>query len=134
MYSTIEPTVRQEPATLFRRLESLQATGDAPTSERRTMSRQSLSVPVLARPLDEDFQPDGPTFRAVTRDISGGGLGLLHDSPITARYLHLVVELQDEPPVVALGLVRHCTRHNDRFLIGVRFVIDWNSRFDRYNR
>jgi hypothetical protein len=61
--------------------------------ERRTIRRHRVAIPVLAVPLDDDLQPAGDSFAAVTRDISTRGLALYHKRPVEAPYL--AVELAD---------------------------------------
>jgi hypothetical protein len=61
--------------------------------ERRAIRRHRLAMPVVAVPLDDDLQPVGDTFAAVTRDISARGLALYHSRPVESPYL--AVELAD---------------------------------------
>lgn len=56
-------------------------------ADRRGGDRRPVLSSVLAEPLDENFQPAGPAFVALTRNISRGGIALLYTQPIGARYL-----------------------------------------------
>jgi hypothetical protein len=60
--------------------------------ERRTEKRKPVVVDVIAVPLDENRQPCGEPFLALTRNISRGGIAILHSERVTAPYLLLRIE------------------------------------------
>ena len=47
---------------------------------------------MIAVPLDENRQPCGEPFLALTRNISRGGIAILHSEGVTAPYLLLRIE------------------------------------------
>jgi hypothetical protein len=55
-----------------------------------------MVVPVLAQPVDEEFNAIGDPFAIVTRDISSKGVGVVHLRPIAHRFLALQMRLGDE--------------------------------------
>jgi hypothetical protein len=64
---------------------------ESPSAEKRTARRFPFTVAVPVMPVDSSLRPVGEPFMAMTRNISTGGIALIHTRPITAR--HLVVEL-----------------------------------------
>ena len=92
-------------------------------AERREDQRHPLSVTLRVQPLDDDLQPLGKEFRVITRDVSTGGVGFVHTSPIEQRFLRLV--MADESHDELIVEVRHCTRVGELgllYLIGVQLL------------
>lgn len=58
-------------------------------ADRRGGDRHPVLSSVLAEPLDDNFQPAGTAFVALTRNVSRGGIALLYTQPIGAKYLAL---------------------------------------------
>jgi hypothetical protein len=56
---------------------------------RRRAKRALLLATVTAIPLDRDSEACGDAFKAVARDVSAGGLSLLHTRAVTAKRLAL---------------------------------------------
>lgn len=90
---------------------------------RRSEVRETVSIPVEARRLDEEFNPVGDEFHMVTRDVSCNGVGLFHleslepgpieltlTSPVSDRALRIVAN------------VEHCTAIGKYFMVGCRFL------------
>ena len=61
--------------------------------DRRREKRHSIALSVQTTPLDEKLHPVGNPFMTTTRDISNGGISLIHAERIDAPYLS--VELWD---------------------------------------
>ena len=95
-------------------------------SERRAQPRKAVTIPVVVQPLDSGFQLAGEAFNAVTKDISAGGIGVMHSEQVTTRYLQVQVATQDGEQMSLLAQVKHCTPHGQYYHIGARFVVDWN--------
>jgi hypothetical protein len=68
------------------------AGASATNEERRTDKRRPVVLDVIAVPLDQDQQPCGEPFMALTRNISRGGIAILHTEKVTAPYLLLKME------------------------------------------
>jgi hypothetical protein len=60
--------------------------------ERRVEKRKPVVLEVIAVPLDEQRQPIGEPFLALTRNISSGGIAILHTEKVSAPYLLLRIE------------------------------------------
>jgi hypothetical protein len=91
--------------------------------ERRSEPRWGVTMPVPAAPLNEHLSPCGPTFLAISRDISTQGMGLYHVRPIEVKSL-LGVELrapQGDTMQAVLEVVR-CQVNGPAFEIGGRFM------------
>lgn len=92
---------------------------------RRAEPRESVSIPVEAVELDDDFMPLSDPIHMVTRDISTGGMGMFHTQRLSAKYLRL----QFSSPFSlesfsVIGRVEHCTPCGKYFIIGCAFVTD----------
>ncbi|MBI3865103.1 MAG: PilZ domain-containing protein [Planctomycetia bacterium] len=74
-------------------------------SERRASARVRLHVPVnitaaVVELAQEQVQSaDGPSISAVTRDISLGGLGLLHSAPMPSQRALVRFDLPGDGPI-----------------------------------
>jgi hypothetical protein len=95
--------------------------------ERRSTPRHQIGLPVTVQPLDSSFHPIGEAFIAHTKDVSGGGVGLLHGEFVTAHFLQIEFTTSDHEQMALLARVKHCTPHGQAYHIGARFVVDWNS-------
>ena len=56
-------------------------------AERRAHTRYVVAIPTCVQPLDDEHQPIDKRFTAATRDISAGGIGLVHTQPVKVRFL-----------------------------------------------
>ena len=99
--------------------------------ERRARPREPIAIPVSAQPLDANFRPTGDVFAAVTKDISTGGIGVIHSEQIVARYLQIEIATQDGEEMSLLAQVKHCTPYGPHYHIGARFVVDWSLWRDK---
>ena len=59
--------------------------------ERRRCPRYPLAVSVSAIPLENQLQPAGSPFNALTRDLSASGLSMISDTRCEAKYLSLLL-------------------------------------------
>jgi DNA-binding response OmpR family regulator len=57
--------------------------------ERRKTDRVSLLATVVAVPVNRKFEPVGEAFKAAARDVSQGGMSMLHTRAVTSEYLAL---------------------------------------------
>ncbi len=93
--------------------------------EQRDNQRHPLSVTLLVQPLNADLQPDGETFRVITRDVSAGGFGFVHAERIKQKYLKILTS--DQSRTELLVEVQHCTALGELgllYLTGVRLRQD----------
>lgn len=77
--------------------------------ERRTHVRYVVALPSIVQPLDEDLQPVGNSFHAVTRDISVAGVALVHEQPINARLLRVQLTSLEGKEIELLLKVLRCS-------------------------
>jgi hypothetical protein len=70
--------------------------------ERRTEKRKPVVLDVIAVPLDAQFRQTGEPFLALTRNISQGGIAILHTEKITAPYLLLRLETHRHEAIQAI--------------------------------
>ncbi len=91
-------------------------------SERRAELRYPLAILVDVQPLDENFAPSGPLFRAVTRDISNSGIGLTHNSPLKSRFFAIQLWSPEGETFQTLVEVLRSQPAGSIFDIGGRFV------------
>ena len=94
-----------------------------PADERRSDNRVPRSISLQVQPLDMDFQPDGESFCAITRDISKKGLGFINAEAVDHEYLRIYMPLQTESSVIA----RVCYNLSvgvtyPLYLVGVEFI------------
>jgi hypothetical protein len=92
--------------------------------ERRAETRMRITMPVAVVPVDDAFKPVGPPALLITRDISVGGICLLHDEPLQPKYL--VVDLPAKDTEESLQLVveiLRCRAVDTLFEIAGRFVM-----------
>ena len=90
--------------------------------ERRGMVRFPIAVPVLVMPLDENYQPVGPAFEAVTRDLSAGGMALLHTRAVNAKFLALEIEIPQKGRRTMILEVLRCRPSRRFYEIAGKFV------------
>jgi hypothetical protein len=88
-------------------------------SSRRAEVRETAAIPVFVQPLDDQLQPVGEEFAAVTRDVSVGGLGLFHTRPVPLGLVQIVMEAPDHGQSrKLLGRVEHSTPCGRFFIVG----------------
>ncbi len=90
--------------------------------ERRTARRHRVAIPVLAVPLDDDLQPAGDSFAAVTRDISSRGLALYHNRAVESPYLAVELADHEGQKLEAAVEVLRCEPVDSFYEIGGKFV------------
>ncbi len=78
--------------------------------EMRRTKRYAAVLEVVVVPLNESYQPSGRPFLAVTRDVSSGGLCLLHTRPAPTPLLFIEIERPDETPLDVVLNVRRNRR------------------------
>jgi hypothetical protein len=82
--------------------------------KRRRYTRYPLRVHATATPLDEQFRPSGSPFPVLARDVSAGGIGLVHSRPLDAKYIMLDFTTPDGRQMHVTIEVLHC----NEFLCG----------------
>ena len=110
-------------STVEELLTGREATGtDKSSKGRRTVPRWpfpgtvELWLPNEASVEQLDF--------ATCLDLSSHGLGMLYDDPLPAGLELAVAIHQPEASLHGRAVVRHCTRTDDGYYIGLQFVFD----------
>lgn len=96
-------------------------------SERRAQRRDSITIPVKIQPLDSRYQSTGISFCAVTKDISTGGIGLIHTDAVDSTFLQIEISSDNGETMSLLAQVKNCTPFGKCYHIGAQFVVDWSS-------
>jgi len=96
-------------------------------SDRRALPRCPVSIPVKATPLNDQQQPAGEMFTAVTRDISLQGICIHHVRPVECRYLQLSLGDVGDNQLTVMEVLR-CRAVGSFFEIAGRFVGSRNQR------
>jgi len=97
--------------------------GTDSTDERRTSKRKPVLLDVIAVPLDARFKPVGDAFLALTRDISHGGISVLHTEHVSAPYLLVRLATQRYRTLQAVVEVVRARRIDQFTGISGRFVL-----------
>ena len=90
--------------------------------ERRAHDRFVVAIPSIVQPLDDRHIPLGKAFAAVTRDISIGGIGLLHSQPVVASFLGVRIADPEGKQFRFLVKMLRCQPLGEYFDIGGEFV------------
>ena len=94
--------------------------------ERRSEKRNFMVIPVLAVPVDEQFNPIGDCVAVVTRDITSEGIGLVHPQCALGDRLALQMPLAGEEVNVVVK-IEWCKPLGPYELSGGRFVARLDS-------
>jgi hypothetical protein len=95
--------------------------------ERRTETRSCVAVPVTIQSLDDDYRPLAAPVSTITRNLSGGGVGIVLDQPVKCNFLLVRLTMKSGETMNLIATVRHCTQTGDRFQVGARFVVKWDD-------
>jgi hypothetical protein len=99
-----------------------QAATKAGWREMRRSKRYAAVLEVVVLPLNDSFRPSGRPFLAVTRDVSSGGLCLLHTRPAPTSVLFIEIERPNETPLDVVLNVRRNRRVGPFFEIAGDFL------------
>jgi hypothetical protein len=94
----------------------------ASDDERRTEKRKTVVLNIIAVPLDEDRNPCGEPFLALSRNISRGGIALLHTEMVKSPYLLLRIETLRHETIQAVVQVIRARNFYQFTEISARFV------------
>ena len=90
----------------------------------RLSKRTVTLLPVVVKELDDDCQPTGVSFEALSKNISVGGVGLLLNREINTRYIEIeFTSIEGCCPVIVE--VRHQSQLGCFVNCGGRFHVDW---------
>lgn len=97
------------------------------TDERRSAERMNVTMPVLVTPLDSDFQPLSFQAKAVTRDVSSVGAGLVMSDPIAPSFALLSFEPFWGDTFEVICKVAYCKDFGYYFRVGCEFFVPAQS-------
>lgn len=84
-------------------------------SDKRGQVRRVMNVPILTMPLSENLQPIGEPFATISRNISAGGICLMSDRKVAARFVAVQLpRVEGKTIQVAMEIVR--SRHLEGFV------------------
>ena len=92
--------------------------------DRRSEPRYRVTLPVNVRPLDDLLKPVGYQVRAVTRDISTGGIGLVCQDPVSAKHIAIQLSGPNGERIEFIVEVLRCESVGYYFDVGCKFVVD----------
>jgi hypothetical protein len=99
-----------------------------PNLDRRCEERYDVNLPVTATPVDNDLQPVGDSFDAVTCDISSRGITLFGHRKLNNGYLTLqVMDLDGQTHLDAVIEVLRCQPIGAFHMIAGRFQYSRNN-------
>lgn len=91
-------------------------------TQKRASPRHRITMEVAAVPLDELLRPIGDPFIALTRDISAGGISLVHTRRVAAPYLLLKLDNGGGVAVRVITKVLRCRQLKRFFEVAGKFV------------
>ena len=90
--------------------------------DRRREPRHAIAIEVNVIPLDAELQAAGCDFVATTRDISSGGISLIHTESTDCPFLAVEIAIPGERPFQAAVEVLRCSPVGPYFEIAGKFV------------
>jgi len=93
-----------------------------PEKENRNSPRRPISVRLRVIPCNESGEPAGQPFVALTRDLSAGGICLVHTRATNASHLLVVLRAQGLEPMQLVVEVLRCRAIGRFYEIAGRFV------------
>ena len=116
-------SLHSPPAELIRFVHQLASETLRQRAEERKFPRYKLTVEVWVQPVDADFEPLDKPFTAVSRDISTGGIGLIHTRAIRDKYLWLRLVKPGGGAMNVIVEVLRCRPVGTFYEIGAKFVV-----------
>ena len=92
-------------------------------TERRAHKRYVVAIRSLVQPMDDRRRPNGRAFNAATRDISVGGIGLIHTQPVVSEYLGVRLSSPRGDELQVLVKVLRCAPLGSYYDIAGEFVL-----------
>ncbi|MEM7314849.1 MAG: PilZ domain-containing protein [Planctomycetota bacterium] len=93
-------------------------------TERRITERERAFLPVELQYLDDEFNPVGEEFEAMSRDVSVGGVGVLTSTDATLPKAILRFPTLETLPIMCD--VRFSKPIGPFFHVGLSFCVDWS--------
>lgn len=90
--------------------------------DRRSFERVNWRATLHVQPVDQDFQPVGPSFCVISSDISRGGIGFIYPEPVEDELVNIGVS---DTSLAVLARVTHNTSIGSDgmlYLVGTEFL------------
>ncbi len=110
------------PAELIQFVDRLAKDIASHSHEQRRFPRYKLICEVWTQPVDNQFEPLGDAFKAISRDISSSGIGLMHTRAIRDKYLWLRLTTPGASRMNVIVEVVRCRPLGLFYEIGAKFV------------
>jgi len=94
----------------------------AESSDRRIAERRALVKTVPVVPVDADFSPIGEPFMAVSRNVSVGGIAILHVVPIAQELLAVRLTKRENETMELVVKVTRTRTVGEFYEISGRFI------------
>jgi hypothetical protein len=91
-------------------------------SDRRASPRYSIRIAVPTLPIDDCFRPMGEPFVMMSRNISMGGIALMHTRPIVAEFLAVELPIAVDEQTQLVMQVLHTRKIDGAYEYGGKFV------------
>lgn len=118
----IDRSMLPPPSAALMKFVRERAVAQAGSTELRRSKRYTAVLEVIVVPLNEHFRPSGLPFLAVTRDVSTGGLCLLHMRPAPSAKLFIHIERPNESALDVVLNVRRNRRVGQFYEIAGDFI------------
>ena len=90
--------------------------------EHRDFPRHCVTLAVSAVPVDEDYRPTDASFVALTRNISQGGISLIHSSPVATKLLAIELPMPGSESLQVVVRLDRCRRIGEFYELAGPFV------------
>ncbi|HET6325622.1 MAG TPA: PilZ domain-containing protein [Planctomycetaceae bacterium] len=118
----IDRAMLPPPSAALMKFVRERAVAQAGGTELRRSKRYTAVLEVIVVPLNEHFRPSGLPFLAVTRDVSTGGLCLLHMRPAPSAKLFIQIERPNDSALDVVLNVRRNRRVGQFYEIAGDFI------------
>ena len=115
-------TITEPPRQLVEFVKQLVRETVTARVEERQEQRYKVAIPVVVQSLDLEFRPTAESFKAMSRDISPGGIGLIHTRALKEKHLLLRLETNSGDQMAVVMEVLRCRPIGLFYDIGGRFI------------
>lgn len=97
-------------------------------SDRRISEREQVFLPIEIFPIgSETDSEDRPSFSAISRDISVGGIGIISPRELSAEQIAVRFSSHEVESTPLLMNVHYCRQVGPLHFIGASFCADWSE-------
>lgn len=97
-------------------------TADNSRVEQRAEPRYACTLCLEIQPLDENHDPVGSSFMAITRDVSNSGVGFVDAQSFPYDFIRIGIPQNDATVVAKVCYNRPVGDEDPMYLIGVQFI------------